>query len=70
MSNDKGEDRQMAADITDDESKLAHREWVAQLSDKEFNEWQKNQAGFATRHFEHLEDTIDETIEQIRKEST
>ena len=48
MSNDKGEDRQMATDITDDENKLAHREWVAQLSDKEFNEWQKNQAGFAT----------------------
>lgn len=45
-----------------------HKVWIANLSDKEFNEWQKSQAGFVIAHFAKLEDMIDETLVRIHKD--
>jgi hypothetical protein len=67
MTNYKGEDKQMTTDITADESKLTHRECVAQLSDTEFEQWQKNSTEFAKEHFELLEVEIAKTIDNIQQ---
>src|ERR687888_685688 len=63
----KGDDRQMTTDIMDDESKLTHRQWVPQLSDKEFEQWQKNSTEFAKKHFELLEVGIANAIDNIQQ---
>jgi hypothetical protein len=55
MRNDIWEYKQMTTNITYDESKLNHREWITQPSDKEFEQWQKNSTEFAKKHFELLE---------------
>ena len=43
------------------------RDWVATLSDKEYNEWLTNQAGIAAQHFADLESMIDEALDYIRE---
>ena len=57
----------MTTDITNDESKLTHREWVVQLSDKEFEQWQKNSTEFAKEHFELIEAQMAKTIDNIHR---
>jgi hypothetical protein len=45
-----------------------HKEWVARLSDEEFEKWEIAQTKFAIVHFGHVEASIAEAIDKMQQD--